>query len=91
VLHGTIFDADSTEASTYTPHYIFVAGVPSQDNDFGMNVMILNYLKIVTESHGWEGTSLLRRGFDQERLDKSFNCIHSFVNECRIGNYVMDQ
>lgn len=43
------------------------------------------------ESYRWEGTSLYRRGFDREKIAKSFNCIHLFLNDYRIGKYVLDQ
>jgi hypothetical protein len=35
--------------------------------------------------------SFTGEGFDQEIVDRSFNCIHSFVNYYRIGKYVLDQ
>jgi hypothetical protein len=30
-------------------------------------------------------------GFDQETVDKTLNCVHSFVNDYRISKYILDQ
>jgi len=46
---------------------------------------------MVTELNILAGLLFYRRGLDRESVDKTFNDIHSFVNNYRKGKYILDQ